>query len=127
MERQEKTAKIYFFLFALTEMFLCSLLFALRAQTSGDKWENMSVTTERTTTEETAPRRVLVNVNTASAAELEALSGVGPTLAQAIVAYRAEHGDFQSVEELLEVKGIGEAKLEEFRVEITISNEEADQ
>ena len=56
-----------------------------------------------------------VNLNTATAAELEALPGVGPVLASAIVAWREEHGQFSSVAELQEVSGIGPksfAKLE---------------
>ncbi|HZX16642.1 MAG TPA: helix-hairpin-helix domain-containing protein [Pseudomonas sp.] len=57
-----------------------------------------------------------VNLNTADAATLQReLLGVGEVKAQAIVAYRDEHGDFASVDELLEVKGIGEATLERNR------------
>lgn len=56
-----------------------------------------------------------VNVNTATVAELQQLSGVGEVLAQRIVAYREEHGAFTSAEELLNVKGIGESKLEKMR------------
>ena len=71
----------------------------------------------------TAPTRVLVNVNTADAETLETLTGVGPALAQAIVDYRAAHGAFRSAEDLLLVKGIGEAKLKGFRTEITFEEE----
>lgn len=56
-----------------------------------------------------------VDVNRASAAELEVLPGVGPTTAAAIVAYREEHGAFRSVDELQEVRGIGPAKFEALR------------
>lgn len=56
-----------------------------------------------------------IDLNTATAAELETLSGIGESRAAAIVAYREEHGAFQSVEELLEVPGIGEATLEKVR------------
>jgi competence protein ComEA len=50
-----------------------------------------------------------VNINTADAATLaEVLTGVGLAKAEAIVAYRKEHGGFKSVEQLSEVKGIGE-------------------
>ena len=54
---------------------------------------------------------VLVNLNTATQPELEALPEVGPVTAQAILAWRTEHGGFTSVDELLEVDGIGEATL----------------
>jgi competence protein ComEA len=50
-----------------------------------------------------------ININTADAAALTLLKGVGDKKAQAIIAYRDEHGAFQSVEELAEVKGIGDA------------------
>ena len=60
-----------------------------------------------------------VNINTADADELDALPGIGPVLAQAILDYRAEHGDFQTLDELLEVRGIGSAKLDAMRDEIT--------
>lgn len=50
-----------------------------------------------------------VNINTADAATLaDVLKGVGPAKAEAIIAYRKEHGGFKSVEQLAEVKGIGE-------------------
>jgi competence protein ComEA len=56
-----------------------------------------------------------IDVNTASASQLEALPGVGPVLAERIVAHRTEHGPFLSVEDLLDVPGIGEAKLNQMR------------
>lgn len=65
---------------------------------------------------------VVVNLNTADAATLQReLAGVGATKAQAIVAYREEHGNFASVDELLEVKGIGEATLEKNRDKLTVN------
>lgn len=57
-----------------------------------------------------------VNVNTASAEEISAvLTGVGLKKAEAIVAYRKSHGKFSSVEQLAEVKGIGEATISKNR------------
>ena len=56
-----------------------------------------------------------VAVNRASASDLESLPGVGPVLAERIVAYRDEHGAFQTVEDLLDVPGIGESKLASIR------------
>ena len=49
-----------------------------------------------------------ININSASAAELQSLNGVGAKKAEAIVAYRTEFGPFKSAEELAEVKGIGQ-------------------
>jgi competence protein ComEA len=52
-----------------------------------------------------------LNVNTATAAQLELLPRVGPKMAERIVAYRAAHGGFRRVQDLLAVKGIGEKTL----------------
>ena len=57
----------------------------------------------------------LVALNHASATEIEALPGVGPVLAQRIFDHRERHGPFESVEDLLDVSGIGEAKLAALR------------
>jgi competence protein ComEA len=62
----------------------------------------------------------LVNVNTATAAELEALPGVGEVIAQAIVDYRTENGPFTSIDQLLDVSGIGDATLENIRDLVTV-------
>lgn len=61
-----------------------------------------------------------VNINTADATALEALPGVGPALAKRIVDYRAEHGPFASVDALIDVPGIGQAKLEALRGSATV-------
>ena len=63
------------------------------------------------TTTVTAP----VSLSTATLEELDALPGVGPATAQKIVDYRTEHGRFQTVDDLLDVSGIGPAKLEALR------------
>ena len=55
----------------------------------------------------------VININLASATELEQLPGVGPATAKAIVAYREKYGAFNTVEDLLKVRGIGPAKLSE--------------
>ncbi|MHB0875168.1 MAG: ComEA family DNA-binding protein [Anaerolineae bacterium] len=62
----------------------------------------------------------LLDINSAPAADLEALPGIGPTLAARIVAYRDEHGAFSAVEELLNVTGIGEKTLEALRPRVEV-------
>ena len=53
----------------------------------------------------------LVNINTASAAELQTLSGIGPSMARSIIDERTKNGAFASVDDLMRVSGIGEKKL----------------
>lgn len=65
--------------------------------------------------DEPAAMAGVVNVNTATVAELELLPGVGPAKARAILEARRERGGFKSVEELEDVKGIGPAALERLR------------
>ncbi len=62
-----------------------------------------------------------VDLNTASAETLSGLPGIGGKKAEAIVQYRAEHGRFQSAEELLHVKGIGSKLLEKIKPMIAVS------
>ncbi len=63
----------------------------------------------------------LVNINTASLEELMILNGIGQVKAQAIIDYRTQNGKFDSIDELLNVEGIGERILEKFRSSITIN------
>ncbi len=63
----------------------------------------------------------LVNINVAGAAELDALKGIGPVLAERIIEYREANGSFQSLDELSEVSGIGSALLEQLRDQVTLS------
>ena len=61
-----------------------------------------------------------INLNNASRAELLQISGIGDVTADKILAYRDSHGGFHSLEELLQVDGIGEKKLEEWRPYLTV-------
>jgi competence protein ComEA len=61
-----------------------------------------------------------VNLNRASADELQALPGVGPVLAQRMVDWRKAHGRYRTVEELQEVKGIGKKRMEQLRPLVTV-------
>jgi competence protein ComEA len=62
----------------------------------------------------------LVNVNTATAEELETLPGIGEVTAQAIIDHRTENGPFTSVDQLLDVTGIGDVTLENIRDLVTV-------
>ena len=62
----------------------------------------------------------LVNINSFSIEELTRLPGVGQKIAQGIVRYHKSHGPFKSKEELMQVKGIGEKKFEQFKDSISL-------
>jgi competence protein ComEA len=68
------------------------------------------------------PRPAKVNLNRASVEELQALPGVGPVRAQAIVRWREERGRFRILEDLLEVPGIGPATLERLRAAVVVGS-----
>lgn len=61
-----------------------------------------------------------ISLNTATVTDLQKLSGIGPSLAQRIIDYRNTEGLFQSIEDLMRVKGIGEAKFEKLKDQITL-------
>lgn len=67
-----------------------------------------------------AERTVQVDLNTATAAELEKLPGIGPSKAGAIVALRERLGRFRRVEQILRVRGIGRATFRKLRPMITV-------
>ena len=69
---------------------------------------------------EMPPASSKININTASETELQTITGIGPVLSGRIVEYRTLNGPFQSVDDLVNVKGIGPATLEKMRNEITL-------
>jgi len=62
----------------------------------------------------------LININTASQAQLEELPGIGPTKAKAIIEYRLKYGVFLRIDDLLKVKGIGPKTLESLRPKVSL-------
>jgi competence protein ComEA len=62
----------------------------------------------------------LVNLNTATSAQLDTLPGVGPVTAQKILDWRTSHGAFSSIDELLEIDGIGEKTLADLAPHVTL-------
>ena len=61
-----------------------------------------------------------VNINTATQTELETLTGIGPSLAARIIEYRGQNGKFKKVEELRNVKGIGQSKYDGIKEEVVV-------
>jgi competence protein ComEA len=62
-----------------------------------------------------------VNLNTATQADLEKLPGIGPAMAKAILEYRQKNGSFKKIEELMNVKGIGEKAFLKLKPQITVA------
>ncbi len=117
MEGKEKAVSSYVLIFLLTAAFLLLLRYWTN-NVQRSEWNGYSIETQYETAELTAPRREKIDVNTASVQELETLTGIGPALALEIVKEREENGAFESFEDLLRVKGIGESTLESFRYEV---------
>ncbi|WP_374240149.1 ComEA family DNA-binding protein [Zoogloea sp.] len=64
-----------------------------------------------------------VNLNTATATDLDGIKGIGPSKAKAIIDYRTKNGPFKSVEDLKNVKGFGEKSITKLKGELTVSGE----
>lgn len=69
--------------------------------------------------------RAAVNINSATAQQLQSLPHIGAVKAQSIVEYRNEHGPFVSTADIMKVKGIGKATYEKLRYEISVSGSSA--
>ncbi|MED4070636.1 helix-hairpin-helix domain-containing protein [Priestia endophytica] len=81
----------------------------------GEK-ELTSIPVGGTGTEESA----LININNAQSEELQKLNGVGPSKAEAIIAYREENGPFKAPEDIMNVSGFGEKSFEKIKEQITV-------
>lgn len=104
----------------MTKSFLSAALFALLASVSigGHAAQAEPVAAAEVAVAQTAT----INLNSADAETLtRELNGIGETKAKAIVAYREAHGPFGSVDELLEIKGIGAATLEKNRAKLSLN------
>ena len=67
------------------------------------------------------PAKAAINLNTATIDQLDDLPGIGRSTAQRILEYRQKHGDFQKIEQLMNVKGIGEKSFLKLKPLITVA------
>ena len=67
----------------------------------------------------------IVNINTASVAELEALPGVGPKTAARIIEYRQKNGPFKKIEEIMNVRGVGEKSFLKLKSRLSVTGSKA--
>ena len=118
-------------MFALAGIFLIALALLYRQAAAVAPGTDYTISVQRQAAERVTPEppepEGPVDVNTAGLDELQRLTGIGPALAQRIIDYREEHGPFRTVEDLLEVKGIGEATLEKFREDAVAGTSEEDE
>ena len=108
------------YLLVLTVIFLCGLAALFSRDSQGGQSGTYTVTTERTAQETVAPEPLLIDINTAPVEELDQLPGIGAVIAQRIVDYRQANGPFASIQEIMEVKGIGESTFADIRDSITV-------
>ena len=119
----QKISKTEWLMLALTVVFLAALsLLYLRAADVADGTDYTITVTHREDEPVTPEPPAPININTASAEELETLPGIGPALAERIIAYRETHGLFKNVDDLINVKGIGEAVLSELRDLVSVGS-----
>ena len=113
--------KAGFILLSLCTLSFCLLLGIFIGRNLTDHYQYLPVnsTAEDTSLTETATD-YLLNINTASKIQLTALPGIGDIIADRILDYRRNIGDFQSVDDLLKVEGIGEGKLSKIEKMITV-------
>lgn len=124
MSKAGKFTKSEKFLLIVTLAFLAAMAVVFWHDHRGGETDSYTVTAQyEADPEAVVPPLELVNINTASAQELDELPGIGTVLAERMIAYREEHGPFQSTEELMEISGIGEAKYADIVALITVSEE----
>jgi len=104
----------------ITAMFLCVLTGTfIGRHTAGNFYSVTAADISAQATSDEAVAYGKLNINTASLSQLSDLPGIGPVLAQRIIDYRMKYGDFETIDELLYVEGIGEKRLETIRELIT--------
>ena len=96
------------------------------AENSSHAIQDAEDETENTTVEEQVKELVSekksgkININTANSEELQSLKGIGPSTASSIIAYREEYGGFSSIEEIMNVKRIGEKTFAKIKDRISV-------
>ena len=124
MSGWRKVTKSELVLLGITAAFLCCLaVFSARDREEPEPGAVIE-TQIQVPPEQIAPSFSPVDLNTATEEELDALPGIGGTLARRIIAYREDNGPFESPEEIMEVSGIGEAKFAELADWITVSGDD---
>ena len=107
-------------IFAIAFLFICALAVVLYMRTNGCFNSAVSLSTESGETRAIALADGLLNINLATAEQLDQLPGINTKLSRQIVEYRRIHGTFQSPDELLNIPGVNQDTLVEITPYITI-------
>lgn len=103
-------------------LLVSALVFAV-AGSAGNGWAGPEET-QAVTAQPSGTERPVIDLNTADSAALESLPGVGPRTAELIIEYRTDSGGFKKVEELMNVRGIGEATFLRIRELVRVGTSE---
>ena len=123
MAQKGKLTKTEIFLLLLTAAFLLFSLARFTMDRQAGAGGTYRLTTQKDSVSlDTLPEKI--NINTATMEELQQLEGIGPVLAERIIAYRQAEGPFAEPEDLLAVEGIGPVTLETIRTRIITITEE---
>ena len=123
-----KTSYVNYFSFFLlgvfltTILFLCVDLFANRSRSSSITLSAISPSISSPSTSRPAEEGK-INLNTATVAELDQLPGIGPAKAESIIDFRLKYGQFENIDELLYVPGIGTSLFENIQDLVTTGND----
>ena len=120
-----KITKTQLLLLFMTSCFLIALISLYEIASDRASGVDYTITVTHRESEKVTPEvpeaPALIDINIATLEQLQTLKGIGAVIAQRIIDYRTEHGPFTSVDELLNVKGIGEVTLSKFRDKVTVS------
>jgi len=86
-------------------------------------WAQQAPGTKAASPAGTRVTTALININTADAATLEVLPGIGPAKAKAVIEYREKNGPFKMIDDLKNVSGIGDKTLQDLRDKVTVGEE----
>ncbi len=103
----------------------CKIVIPTKMQISEEEKQNITeesfqAVIRDTKNSDSSDLSLLVNINTADEDKLKTLTGIGDTRAKSIIAYREEHGEFHSIEEIMNVSGIKDASYQKIKDEITV-------
>ena len=119
-----KITKTQLLLLFMTLCFLSSLFFLYEKASDTAVGTDYTITVTQREPQPVTPEPpkapALVDINAATLDELQTLTGIGPVLAQRIIDYRTENDGFKSIEEIMNVSGIGEKKFEQMKPYIKV-------